>query len=248
MPRQRSEGNIYHVYARGVGKCIIFEDDRDRSKFLAILDALHARFDFELLAWCLMDNHVHLLMKVDLSRLAPFMQNLESNYARYFNARHERVGHLFQDRYGSKPINDDEQYLTTVRYIHQNPKKDGLSASLRYPWSSYNEYLTGPVHIDEMALNWFESIEQFVELHAAEGDDSVDFDYCKISEARDIFSVARHALAPIPIEQVVGLERSHRNLCLRILREVPLSPRQIERLTGVSKSTVDRVTRGTLSP
>ena len=103
MPRQarkRSEADIYHVTIRGVARVLVFEDDADRARFLDLLGGMLRLTDGELLAWCLMGNHVHLLFHMELGRLSEGMKRLESSYASYFNKRHSRAGHLFQDRFG----------------------------------------------------------------------------------------------------------------------------------------------------
>ena len=140
-PRKYASSNIYHVVARGVCHCIIFEDDKDRGRFLDYLDEVLKNNRGTLLAWCLMDNHYHLLLKVDQARLSEAMKWLNSSYALYFNSTHERDGHLFQGRFKSEPVETDEYLLTVIRYIHQNPVKGGIVPTCDFRWSSYRSYL-----------------------------------------------------------------------------------------------------------
>ena len=119
--RERSEGEVYHVTMRGTGRQLIFEDAKDRERFLEVLARETSENDAEVLAWCLMGNHAHILLHVPLEKMAVIMRELGRTYAMYFNARHDRVGHLLQGRYGSVPVKTDAQLLETVRYIHRNP-------------------------------------------------------------------------------------------------------------------------------
>ncbi len=118
-------------------KCIIFEDDADREMPLHLPRKNAKDASVQIFVWCLMDNHHHVLAHGDMKDISSMMLKCNSRYARYFNARHGRVGHLFQERFGSEPVETEEYLLTVMRYIHQNPVKARLSTSCDYPWSSY---------------------------------------------------------------------------------------------------------------
>lgn len=141
--RKKSETDIYHVMLRGIGKQNIFEDNRDKEKFLRILSDCKEKSGFSLFAYCLMNNHVHLLLKVNAEPLEVIFKRIGSNYVYWYNTRYERVGHLFQDRFKSEPVENDSYLATVIRYIHYNPLKGGLSNDLRYKYSSYLDYETG---------------------------------------------------------------------------------------------------------
>ncbi len=141
IQRIKSRTDIYHVMIRGVNKNIIFNDDNDREKFLQILIYYKNKFVINIYAYCLMDNHVHILLKAE-ENFNKFMQCLQTVYALYFNKKYKRVGHLFQDRFKSIPVEKDEYLLECVRYIHQNPVKAKISSIGNYKWSSYQEYIT----------------------------------------------------------------------------------------------------------
>ena len=128
MPRTaRKIGNsgFYHIVARGIGKQIIFEEENDYLLFLGLLKKYLKEEDAVLHAYCLMDNHFHLLLKID-SGMDRLMKKISTAYVFYFNNKYERVGHLFQDRYRSIPVEDDSSLLSVVRYIHNNPAKAGI--------------------------------------------------------------------------------------------------------------------------
>lgn len=141
-PREEVEGGLYHVYARGNGRQRIFLDDRDRSTYLFLLQSVAKRQQWRVLSYCLMDNHIHLLVETPHANLARGMQRLHGTYAQIFNERHETVGHLFQGRYGAVRIKDDEQLWTVVGYIAANPVRAGFcTAPEDWSWSSHREIL-----------------------------------------------------------------------------------------------------------
>ena len=242
--RKQSESNIYHVIARGSGRCIIFEDDRDRNRFLEELVAAFAENGVELHAWCLMGNHYHLLVRADLEQLAMAMRRLDSSYALYFNKRHNRVGHLFQGRFKSEPIGEDEYYLTVLRYIHHNPQKAGICPANEYPWSSYREYI-GDKGISEtdLGLEMLGGVEAFVRFHENSDDAVACMDMGsgrRFIEDDEAMAIAKAALPGMQVESIVSLGKSERNEAIRTLRAARLSIRQIERLTGISRSVIAR--------
>ncbi len=240
--RKESEAGIYHVVSRGVGHQIIFEDDNDRKRYLDLLQKEAAEHRGEVLAWCLMDNHVHLLLQIGLDDLSESMRAINSAYAMYFNKRHERVGHLMQGRFKSEPVDSDEYLLAVVRYIHQNPEKEHIAKTDEYPWSSYSEYI-GDAKIANTSyiLAICDGVSEFERFHGV-----LDHTACCVDEGRgrqtldgdSALSAARLIVEPLRIEEVAALPKPQRNQMLCKLKEAGLSVRQIERLTGVSKSVV----------
>ena len=139
--RKISATNIYHVMVRGVNQQNIFVDDEDNERFIATLSRYQKEIEYELYAYCLMGNHVHLLMKEGKETLGNTMRRIGASYVYWYNWQYNRKGHLFQDRYKSEPVQDDTYFLTVLRYIHQNPLKAGLVKKVdEYKWSSFNEY------------------------------------------------------------------------------------------------------------
>ncbi len=151
---------VYHVTARGNGRRSIFADDHDRRAFLAIVDRTTQRFAWRCLSYCLMDNHVHLLLRTPQPDLPRGMQQLKSTYAQGYNRRHDRVGHLFAGRYGARLIQRDEHLLAVFRYIARNPVEAGLvDRPEAWSWSAHAALLgraQAPSFLAvEEALAWF---------------------------------------------------------------------------------------------
>jgi putative transposase len=143
-PRVEIVSGLYHVIVRGNERKAVFHDDLDRELYLARIALYRRRFGFSLLAYCLMDNHVHLAIETGATSLSRVMLALQSSYTQAFNRRHGRVGHLFQGRYKAFLVQKDRYWLALLRYIHENPTKAGMvDLSERYAWSSDRFYRSG---------------------------------------------------------------------------------------------------------
>jgi len=138
QPRDDAPGVVHHVMVRGIERRAIFLDDADREDFLSRLSRLVPELGFRCFAWALMPNHVHLVVRSGNARISRLMARLGTGYARYFNARHDRVGHLFQNRFRSRRAVDDADLLGLVLYVTRNPLEAGLvadgAALERFPW------------------------------------------------------------------------------------------------------------------
>jgi putative transposase len=150
MPRkprglQLAEHVAHHVMNRGHNREAVFGDAEDMSYFLGLLRRYHDRFSFRLYHYCLMSNHLHLLMQLDdPRRLSALMAGLLLAYARYFNRRYRFVGHLWQGRFKSPAVQREQYWLSCGRYIERNPLEAGLvKAPWDYPWSSCRYYALG---------------------------------------------------------------------------------------------------------
>jgi REP element-mobilizing transposase RayT len=127
---------------RGINQQSIFENEEDYEKFLDILGKAKKDAGYELYAYCLMGNHVHLLIKEGQEDISAIMKRIGTSYVYWYNWQYNRKGHLFQDRFKSEAVEQDSYLLTVLRYIHQNPVKAGLSkTAIEYEWSSFGEYI-----------------------------------------------------------------------------------------------------------
>jgi putative transposase len=144
MPRQArldASGTLHHVMVRGIDRTKLFRDNRDREEFLSRIPPLVERTGTRVLAWPLMDNHVHLLLFSGPQGIPGFMRSLLTGYAIWYNRKYRRSGHLFQNRYKSILCDEDAYLLELVRYIHLNPYRANMVQSMealdRYPWSGH---------------------------------------------------------------------------------------------------------------
>ena len=244
MPRQarrKSESGIYHIMLRGINKQVIFEDEEDNFKFLETLKKYKAISGYKIFAYCLMSNHVHLLLKVEKEDIDLFIKRIASSYVYWYNWKYKRNGHLFQDRFKSEPVENDSYFLTVVRYIHQNPLKAGVCKSIDgYNFSSYNEYVKKADLVDTDFCLGIIDKEQFLDFNNEYNEDvclEIEKDNFRLTddEAREIiFKISKCRT----ITQFQNLNIDKRDKCLKLLRVNGLSIRQISRLTGIGFNVV----------
>lgn len=246
--RRESESGYYHVVARGNGKQIIFESDDDRATFVRMLGESSSAVGVGIIAWCLMENHVHMVLEDAEGRMSEAMRTLLSRYARYFNERTGHVGHVFQERFFSEPIEGDSYLLAAVRYVHLNPERAGVCPAGEYRWSSYQEYLGAPgLTRTETVLDMVQGPEGFIALCSDDGGAvyvprlgcGMD-ENARLRVATEVLSAAGLG-AP---GDVKGLSRARRDAAIRLLGEKGFSIRWIERLTGVGRGTIAYVLSG----
>lgn len=244
---KRSETGYYHVVSRGNNKQTIFEDDADRRKFLDLLDRAKQEFGMRIIAWCLMSNHVHLLLDDADDQLSAFMHKALGGYASYLNAHHRRGGHLFQGRFFSDPIESDGRLLECVRYILNNPAYAGICSAGSYRWSSYAEYVGKPSLTDTSTvldmLGGTEPFTLFIDardrcVYAFEGGR-----YLTDDESRCLAAAVAKRFG-VTLSEVRALHVSARNDVIRALSARGLSYKQIGCLCGISSSVVGRAAVG----
>lgn len=144
-------GALHHIMVRGINKSAIFEDDQDRIRFLERLGQTVIEGKCTVYAWVLMSNHVHILFKSGKDGISAVMRKLLTWYAVYFNRRHRRTGHLFENRYKSILCDEENYLLALVRYIHLNPIRVGIIRTLeeldRYTWSGHRAIVGEAKHL-----------------------------------------------------------------------------------------------------
>lgn len=176
--RKKSKTGIYHIIMRGINRQSIFEDEEDRERLLLTLERYKATCGYSIYAYCLMDNHLHILIKEEKELLAQTIRRIAGSYVYWYNRKYERIGNLFQDRFKSEPVENDSYFLTVLRYIHQNPVKAGIMRNIKeYKWSSYDEYIGESKIIDkEYTLKMFDennntAIKAFIKFNNEYNDD-----------------------------------------------------------------------------
>ena len=251
VARQVADSSLYHVVFRGNGRQILFYSDADRCALLKMLKRVAEREGVLVLAWCLMGNHAHMVVCDERGRLSELMHSLLTGYARYFNQKYGHVGHVFQDRFSSYPIETDSYLLTVLRYVHLNPERAGLGRADEYRWSSYREYVDGT---GEGVVSSREYVFDVV------GGETGFRALCRSGEKRlglemirclgegvheDELSIFAQSVLEDAGMGCLGdvrlLDSAGRTRALRALRGAGLSIRQIERLTGVGRGVVSRV-------
>lgn len=246
-PRQRSPHDIYHVVIKGINSQLLFEERKDYLKYLEILELHKENCDFNLFAYCLMSNHVHLLLRANSVPLESIFRKINTAYANWFNMKYSRSGPLQDGRYYSDPIDSLDYLLSALRYIHKNPLKANLEKSVgsKYPWNSFHAYTTqnnSLVDI-EFILSEFNSIDDFIEYHSTDSNNTF-LDIHNIKRripddvAVDIINQFCKVKYPTDISKFSLLDRRN---AIFLLYENGISARQINRLTGIPRGIVNRI-------
>ena len=238
--RKRSESGIYHIMLRGINRQQIFEDEEDRQRLLQTLLNYKEQCGYKIYAYCLMGNHIHLLLQEGKEELPLVLKRIAGSYVYWYNWKYHRSGHLFQDRYKSEAVEDDAYFLMVLRYIHQNPVKAGICQMAEdYAYSSMREYLhEGDLTDTAFALSML-SEEEFLAYHREE-----NADHClemeerfrlTDDEAKKIIKKISKCGSATEFQQ---LDKAKRDVYIHKLHDSGLSVRQISRLTGISKKIV----------
>lgn len=169
--RLKSSTGIYHIMIRGINKEKIFLHEVNKLKLLDIIKEIKKEIDFSIIAYCIMDNHLHLLLKADDDVLAVIMKKINVKYAMYYNRIKERYGYVFQNRFRSEVVENERYLLGVLRYIHNNPVNAYITNDLKnYKWSSINDYLNDNPGIlcgkyIDIILDFFRNKNEFIEFH-----------------------------------------------------------------------------------
>lgn len=246
--RKASLSNIYHVMMRGVNRQAIFENDGDRLHFMSVLKECKEISGFRLHAFCLMPNHLHFLIEPAGEPLDLVFRRIGIRYAVWYNRKHQRAGHLFQDRFRSENVENDLYYMTVLRYILQNPMKAGLEPRLgTYRWSSYPAYAkgTGSITDTQYATELFGTRESLIDFVRMGNEDIVmdETDPEWPLQDDDAKKIMEQITGCSATEEFRRLDRQLRNEYIRRMYAEKLSIGQIARLAGFSKSTVHEAVR-----
>lgn len=259
--RRLSSCDIYHVMIRGNDKKDIFFDDEDRRRFLGILEKVKDSNNYYNLAYCLMNNHVHLLIREGCETISQTMKRINVTYAYYFNHKYNRIGHLFQDRFRSEIIEDDNYLLLAVRYIHNNPVKAGIVVKPEdYPWSSYKAYIniakeSTKLISKDLLIGIFsddekDAVKQLIEFTNEPIDDLL-IDMDRNEREKNVLlndsEVREHTIEILrqyeeSIEYIQSCQnKKHRNNRIREIKEYTgASVRQLSSILGISKDIIFR--------
>ena len=246
-PRKKSETGFYHVVAKGDGGQIIFESDADRQRYVAELKRSASDFAINVHAYCLMSNHVHLLLEDKTDNLSSFMKQLCESYAMYYRKVTGRVGHVFQGRFWSEPVNSDEYFLAALRYIHANPEVAGMCQTPDYPWSSYKSYLGDPGFVcTKLALELLGSTDAFKNLHNDAGNFALPFPKSTLTRHLSYDELQRTATNLIGRDMLNSLKQmkpQNRETYISLLSKSGFTDTQIARLTGIGQASIYRSLR-----
>jgi len=231
---------------RGVNRDALFLEEEDGERFIHALARTKELSGCLVLAYCLMPNHVHLVLRTTEEPIGVVMKRLGVRYAGWFNRKYGRVGHVFQDRFRSEPVEDDAYFISLIRYVWNNPVVAGLAPrALDYRWSS-RHLLGRPSLIDESELRRLMpagALEQAASVPVASpSEESGSGRGRPPGHTEDeVAQLLEHACGARSAEDFGYLSRSIQRRAIRELRTRSVSYAQIARATGLSDSRVRRV-------
>ena len=242
LSRNYSESGVYHILFRGVNQQNIFEEKQDYIKLLETIENVKKDMHFELYAYCFMSNHVHLVIKEAKNKdISLIMKRILTKYARWYNIKYKRSGALIANRYKSVPVEIDEYFLHLIRYVHQNPLKAGIVENIKdYPYSSYNEYLSGCILTNTEFVLGMLNLPEFVEFHSMmENMNFIVSDRKKKTDEALVFKINNTFNIQNP-KDIAKLDKMKRNEIIKVLKQ-EFPARQIQRITNVSRGVIAKL-------
>jgi len=244
---------------RGNEKKNIFLDSEDKAKFIDTIYYKKKESEFCLYAYCVMDNHVHLVIKEQDDSISRIMRKIVTSYAIYFNKKYKRVGHVFQDRYRSETIDNERHLLAVIRYVHNNPVKAGIGNRQEYKWSSYQYYIQKQGNKDQPKIL---DQDEILRIFSDEKDKAIilfkefsnhedEGDFMDMNEEEDMFD-------EVEALEYINNYLSNKNILLehlkqkeykkerdflvkKLIEKSQLSLRKIAEILGLNRETVRKI-------
>lgn len=247
--RKKSRTGINHIIFRGINHLDIFLGKDDFEEYIYRLTKISTKYDLEIYAYCLMGNHVHLLIKEGIEDISVSLKRLGTGYAQWYNKKYRRCGHVFQDRFLSEPVEDDVYLLTVSRYIHMNPVKAGIvERPENWKWSSCGEYysMKAPKGIlkKEKVLSYFcdyneEAVIKYKEFMKQENSDKcMEYKVVK-KDDKEVYEEVACLMEEIPVHSLMSLEKSKRDRIIIKAKKIEgVTQRQLARVLGISPNIV----------
>lgn len=239
--RKISNNGIYHVVFRGINKADVFLDDEDHLKLLYIIKDLQDKEPLKIYAYCIMPNHVHILMQ-DKDNLSELMKRMLSRYVIWYNKKYERVGHLFQNRFFSHPVETEAYFLAALQYIYLNPVKGGIvQHGLEYKWSSFCQWFWQVRTMPDICVR-YDKLP--VKPHML--DTKLDAKNFELFDSVTDMEIRRQALDILKLErwqdvQDIGEEELRK--CVEQLLHNGAKVRAIARIFGLTRFSVNKIVK-----
>lgn len=243
--REKSKTGIYHIMLRGIDKRNIFLDDEDRSKFIEKLIKAKEIADFKLYGYCLMDNHVHLIIE-ESEEIGNIIKRITIGYIHWHNNKHGRTGHLFANRYKSETVEEESYLINLLRYIHQNPVKAKIvNYAKEYAWSSYGLYISAYENTYRSFLDTELIIEAYLkdregfEKYMNKQTNDEFLDYKVVTKYSDV-ELKNKITEKFDLDTIKQMDREDRNKTIKKIHgETNVSIRQLSRVLGLGKTIIE---------
>ena len=249
MARKKSASGYYHVVPKGQGDQIIFDSDLDRQKYIRLLAEAKADTDIRIHAYCLMSNHVHLILEDRDNSMSEALKYVHERFGAYFADKTGRKGGIIHNPFWSEPIEAEPYLLCAIRYVHGNPAAAGICPASAYRWSSVRDYLgrnKNGITDTEMVLELLGGITGFIQFSQPQNLTLLPFAGSKLK--RHVSDEEAKRVAKL----VVGENVEHLKICdasirteaVRTLGERGFSVQQIARISGLGRKEITRVLNG----
>lgn len=243
-PRARAESGIHHVVVQGARNKNIFVDEESKDLYLDILLQYKARFEMEVYAYCILENHGHILLKEGRIDVSSFMRRMGVSYSYWYRKRRQEEGAVFRGRYLSEPL-EPQQLAAVVSYIHREPVKMGLAVQPEdYAWSSAHVYRSVHPFIETLPLV-ADPESPYDSFCPEEEMDCLEEVPAKYGKSRaEAEAAVRKRLGSLSLEELRCLEPEERNNLLRQLRyEEQISILLLSQITGIGRGVIQRIRR-----
>ena len=241
-PRNSYQTSFFHIIVQGIKKEYIFNETKFLNSYKNLLITNETKFDIKLLAYCIMNNHAHILIYTDRTEeMSKYMKSVNTTFATYYNTERKRVGYVFRNRYKSEPIYNQKYLINCIAYIHNNPVKARIvNHQSQYKYSSYNDYIyrKGIINSEKLLLTFQNEkidINEFIRIHSKRTYNYEDYD-------KDIEEIITEFLKEYDktYEEVKDSNRLTNNLILE-LRRNKKSKTDIGKLFGISRWKVTQI-------
>lgn len=258
MPRPNrihSYTNVYHIIMRGNNKQKIFLENKDFERFLRILKKYKMKYEYDLYCYMLMTNHIHMIINTKKEDISKVMHSIAQEYSIYFNNKYDRCGHVFQDRFKSKCVENREYLLNLQRYIHLNCVKAGIGKIDSYKWSSYNEFIGRKKLCNtDMILKLFgndraSAVNNFMIFNqkgdlSPEEQNIAEFEMKKLLTDEEAKEMIQLVIKNKKLKQIKDCSEDEKNeLAKECLKIDGISKRQLARIFNFDKRRIDRITK-----
>lgn len=239
--RERSSTDFYHVIGRGINHERIFNQTREKNNFIRLLEKHLKKYGVKVYAYVIMSTHFHLLIHADLQLLSGYLASVLAEFAEYYNFKHDRNGHVFQNRFRSECVEDVRYFWNCMRYVHMNPVNANIVKNpAKYRFSSIKEYETEQIKIiDPDALELyrkrFTDFEEYLEFHEKSSrqiflDIPDEIEKQRKSAAVSILNQEAHLIAAESAKEIledIGLRQKYKE---KLQKELMISKRKTEQL------------------
>lgn len=245
--RESLSTSFFHVIVQGINKEYIFEQNKAKEKYLKILKSTKEKYKIDIVSYCIMSNHAHMLIHTDsVSDLSMFMKKTNEDYARYYNYVKERNGYVFRGRFLSEPITDIRYLLNCIAYIHKNPVKAKMVNKCQdYKYSSYNEYLKKNNFLSEELCEIIFGCkmidkEIFKQIHRTNKYYFMEIDNMESNDIEEIIEEFEEKYTR-PFSEIIEEKQKAEEIVSEVKKRMSISNRKLARYLNINRNTIDRI-------